>query len=173
MAEDTDKHMSAEPHIIIEDFTTPQTRGRIEKIDTLIHQQPEEFQAEFAKLGELALHPIEFSERENRVVHAAREASGLIREFLENRYDLDISYDPETEQSLKQDEEYLRLLEASKKTRNIVVKTGVMSSKLMANPKAPSERDTFRMYRLQAYVDHIVTYRRQTTKASGTLQSAG
>lgn len=173
MGNDIDKRIGSEPRIIIEDFTDTQTQTRIEKIDTMIHQQPEKFQAELAKLGGLALHPIEFSERDNRVVHAARAANGLIREFLVNRYDLDISYDPETEESLKQDEEYLRLLEASKETRNIVVKTGVMSSKLLANPNAPSARDAFRMYRFQAYIDHIVAYRRQSTKTADTLQSAG
>lgn len=168
-----DSTISEQPHIIIEPDLPSDIERRIEAIDTRINQEPEIFQKEISKLGELAIKPIAYSERDNRVVHAAREAGALIGEFFTNRYDLEIAYDDETETALRGDKKYLKLLEESRGASSIVIKTGVMSSTLHSNPNAEHARDASRIYRLKAYVDRVATWQTQVAAQEGRLPSAG
>lgn len=165
--------ITSQPRMIIEPWADTHVDGRIKLIDTTIYQDPEAFQREISHLGETALQSIEYSKRDERMTHVARDAAGLLHEFLVNRYDLEISYDDETERALKADDQYQALLQASKNTKSVVVKTGTMSSQLHVNPHAEKARDAFRLYRLQKYVDLVVAYRQQAAETSGSLPSAG
>lgn len=166
-------HIDTAPSMIIEDFTDSAVERRIESIDRRIHTNPEEFKQELAKIGELAIQPIELDKVDERVVRAARKAGALIEEFLGNRYDLDSSFDPDTEAALKQDPTFTELLDNQQKARNLHVQQSMMVSALRKNPLAEQARDAVRAYRLQFYVDRVAAYNAQAEQQPGNLPSAG
>ena len=150
-----------QPHIVIPGDTDPAIARRIQTIDRNIQRDPESFLSALRELGSMATDSVvDTAELENRIPTVTRAPAKLIKEFLNNRYDLDSEFDEATERSFGEDKRHLVLVEAVRSKRSATVRTGQMSSMMRANAEAPNARDELRRYKLRRYIARNVAFKR-------------
>lgn len=161
------------PRIIIGDDAEPAIARRISNIDAKMHREPEAFLGHLQALGEEATERvITLEERDSRLPTATRAAGKLIVEFLSNRYDLDASFDAETEASIASNPEHAELIELASSKRSQLVKTGIMSKSMRPNEHAPDARDAVRRHRLELYLERILAFNRGAAEATSSTGQA-
>lgn len=158
-----------QPRIVIDDGTDPSITRRIEVIERSIERNPEAFVTAFRELGAQATDGvIETGDMEKRIPTATRAPAKLIKEFLNNRYDLDSEFDEVTENILATDERHKELVDTVRSKKSYLVKKGQMATEMRVNYEADSARDDLRRYRFGAYLGRVAAFK---TRESN-LQSA-
>jgi hypothetical protein len=134
----------------------PSIERRLTMFDERIHKSPEEFLDAIKDLGDTMLAgTLDLSERDRRVPRAVRKPELLLAEYFENRYDLEHTFDDDTEQALGADEENASLIAVVQKERSVTVRTGITRSERRPNENAVPAREALRRHRLAFYVGRV------------------
>ena len=163
-----------QPHFVIDETEVDATVvRRLKQLERTINDRPQEA---IETLGSLAtLNSISSRELDEREATLKRSPKDLIEEYFSQRYDLDMEFDPGTEESITQNEEYLNLRAQHLSARNVDVKLGIQKKGSAVNPNAEPLRDQMRRKRLELYIGRVLEFQEISPKQNGDdhLRSVG
>ena len=143
-------NLETTPKIIIEDGTEDIVAERIAFVDQSIHRNPSAFIKEFILLGGISANEVvDYHSPHSHETKLPINARDLIIEYIKQRFDLHISYDPETEGAIMNDKFHKELL-----LKKEVHKSG---------HDAIIARDEVRKSRLMIYATQVMLYNKQAS----------
>lgn len=143
-------------------------RLRLDTLEHNIKEDPYRYLHSLVQLGRTAT-------TEAKVGEVDGDATATLNEFFKERDDRSISFDPDTEAALGEDEDYLDLLDLLRQHPSRTRSIGKGGFEKVPDPEADTIRDRIRILRLKHFIGRVISWQEQNSnldnEADGELRS--